>query len=157
MLESGWLYVLPFATGAALTAVGGWVCDTLCRRLGGLRGCRITAMCGLVLVAFFLSAGVLATDPYVAVALLSLCFGFTLFADTPYWAATTYASGDQTASACGLLNFGGTSPGLLAPVIGLMIDRFGWVPTIASGSAFALLGASLWLLVRLEGTGGARP
>jgi ACS family glucarate transporter-like MFS transporter len=157
MLESGWLYVLPFATGAALTAVGGWVCDTLCRRYGGLRGCRITAMCGLVLVAFFLSAGVLATDPYVAVALLSLCFGFTLFADTPYWAATTYASGDQTASACGLLNFGGTSPGLLAPVIGLMIDRFGWVPTIASGSAFALLGAGLWLFVRLEGTGGARP
>jgi ACS family glucarate transporter-like MFS transporter len=154
MLESGWLYVLPFATGAVLTAVGGWVCDSLCRRLGGLRGCRITAMCGLVLVAFFLSAGVLATDPYVAVALLSLCFGFTLFADTPYWAATTYASGDHTASACGLLNFGGTSPGLLAPVIGLMIDRVGWVPTIGSGSVFALIGAGLWLFVRLEGTGG---
>ncbi len=24
MLESGWLYVLPFATGAVLTAIGGW-------------------------------------------------------------------------------------------------------------------------------------
>ena len=83
MLESGWLYVLPFATGAVLTAVGGWVCDLLCRRLGGLRGCRITAMSGLVLVAFFLITGVFATDPYVAVGLLSLCFGFTLFADTP--------------------------------------------------------------------------
>src|SRR4030095_11604330 len=39
MLESGWLYVLPFATGAVLTALGGGVCDALCRRLGGLRGC----------------------------------------------------------------------------------------------------------------------
>jgi ACS family glucarate transporter-like MFS transporter len=154
MLESGWLYVLPFATGAVLTAVGGWVCDTLCRRLGGLRGCRITAMSGLVLVAVFLIAGVFASDPYVAVGLLSLCFGFTLFADTPYWAATTYASGEHTASACGLLNFGGTSPGLLAPLIGLMIDQVGWVPTIASGSVFALVGAGLWLFVRLEGTGG---
>ena len=157
MLESGWLYALPFVTGAVLTAVGGWACDVLCRRFGGLRGCRMTAMSGLVLVAVFLLAGVFATDPYVAVVLLSLCFGFTLFADTPYWAATTYASGDQTASACGLLNFGGTCPGLLAPLIGFMIDYAGWVPTIASGSAFALLGAGLWLLVRLEGKGGARP
>jgi len=154
MLESGWLYVLPFATGAVLTAIGGSVCDALCRRLGGLRGCRITAMTGLVLVAFFLSAGVFATNPYVAVGLLSLCFGFTLFADTCYWAATTYASGEHTASACGMLNFGGTMPGLLAPLVGFAIDRAGWVPTLASGSVFALVGAGLWLFVRLEGTGG---
>jgi ACS family glucarate transporter-like MFS transporter len=154
MLESGWLYVLPFATGAVLTAVGGGICDALCRRLGGLRGCRITAMSGLVLVAIFLSAGVFAEDPYVAVALLSLCFGFTLFADTCYWAATTYASGEHTASAGGMLNFGGTMPGLLAPLVGFSIDHAGWVPTIASGSVFALVGAGLWLFVRLEGTGG---
>lgn len=156
MLESGWLYVLPFVTGAVLTAIGGWVCDALCRRFGGLRGCRITAMSGLVLVAFFLLTGVHATSPYVAVALLSLCFGFTLFADTCYWAATTYASGEHTASASGMLNFGGTMPGLLAPLVGFMIDRVGWVPTIASGSVFALVGAGLWLFVRLEGTGGQR-
>ena len=158
MLESGWLYVLPFATGAVLTAIGGGVCDSLCRRLGGLRGCRITAMSGLVVVAITLAAGLFATDPYVAVGLLSLCFGFTLFADTCYWAATTYASGEHTASACGMLNFGGTMPGLLAPLIGFMIDRVGWVPTLASGSVFALVGAGLWLFVRLEGaTGAAQP
>jgi MFS transporter, ACS family, glucarate transporter len=155
MLESGWLYVLPFATGAVLTAIGGGVCDSLCRRLGGLRGCRITAMSGLVVVAITLAAGLFANDPYVAVALLSLCFGFTLFADTCYWAATTYASGEHTASAGGMLNFGGTMPGLLAPLIGFAIDRVGWVPTLASGSVFALVGAGLWLFVRLEGAAGA--
>lgn len=155
MLESGWLYVLPFATGAVLTAIGGGVCDSLCRRLGGLRGCRITAMSGLVVVAITLAAGLFATDPYVAVGLLSLCFGFTLFADTCYWAATTYASGEHTTSAGGMLNFGGTMPGLLAPLIGFMIDRVGWVPTLASGSVFALVGAVLWLFVRLEGASGA--
>ena len=99
MLESGWLYVLPFATGAVLTAVGGGVCDSLCRRLGGLRGCRITAMSGLVLVAFILARASSRPIPTSRSALLSLCFGFTLFADTPYWAATTYASGEHTASA----------------------------------------------------------
>jgi MFS transporter, ACS family, glucarate transporter len=152
MLESGFLYVLPFATGAVLTAVGGWVCDSLCRRLGGLRGCRITAMSGLVLVSVFLITGVHADDPYVAVALLSLCFGFTLFTDTTYWAATTYASGEHTASACGMLNFGGNIAGLMAPLFGFMIDRVGWVPTISSGSVLAIVGAALWLFVRLRGS-----
>jgi ACS family glucarate transporter-like MFS transporter len=155
MLESGWLSTLPFVTGAVFTAIGGAVCDALCRRYGGLRGCRITAVSGLVLVAVFLAAGVFAPDPYVAVALLSLCFGFTLFTDTCYWAAATYASGDHTASATGLMNFGGNVPGLLAPLFGFAVDTVGWVPTIASGSVFALIGAALWLCVRLQGVPGA--
>jgi hypothetical protein len=53
-----------------------------------------------------------------------------------------------------MLNFGGTMPGLLAPLVGFAIDRVGWVPTLASGSVFAVVGAGLWLFVRLEGTGG---
>jgi ACS family glucarate transporter-like MFS transporter len=157
LLESGWLAALPFVTGAVFTAIGGGVCDVLCRRYGGLLGCRITAMFGLVLAAIFLSAGVFAPDPYVAVALLSLCFGFTLFTDTCYWAAATYASGDHTASATGLMNFGGNIPGLLAPLFGFAIDHVGWVPTIASGSVFALVGAVLWMFVRLKGAPGALP
>ena len=155
MLESGWLSAAPFITGAVFTAIGGGVCDALCRRYGGLRGCRITAISGLVLTSVFLAAGVFAPDPYVAVALLSLCFGFTLFTDTCYWAAATYASGDHTASASGLVNFGGNVPGLLAPLFGFAVDHFGWLPTIASGSVFALIGAVLWLFVRLEGAPGA--
>ena len=54
-----------------------------------------------------------------------------------------------------MLNFGGTMPGLLAPLLGFAIDRVGWVPTLASGSVFALVGAGLWLFVRLEGVAGA--
>jgi ACS family glucarate transporter-like MFS transporter len=157
MLESGWLYALPFISGAVLTVIGGVVCDVLCQRLGPRRGCRVTAMSGLLLVAGFMLAGAFAADPYVAVALLSLCFGFTLFTDTTYWAATTYVAGENTMSATGLMNFGGNLPSLLAPVIGYAIDHVGWIPTIASGSFFALLGAALWLLVRLNGAGGAHP
>ena len=156
-LEGGWMYTLPFLTGAVLTVVGGAICDRLCRRLGPARGCRITAMTGLLLVAGFMLAGAFAPNPYVAVAMLSLCFGFVLFTDTAYWAATTYATGENTMSASGVLNFGGNLPSLLAPLIGLMIDRAGWLPTIASGSVFAVIGAGLWLFVRLKGAGEARP
>jgi ACS family glucarate transporter-like MFS transporter len=150
LLESGFLYVLPFATGAAMSAAGGFLCDRLCHRLGGRWGCRLPAMTGLVLVAVFLLAGINAVNPYLAVVLLSLCFGFTQFAEGPFASAATYVGGPHAATAYGVLNTGGNLPGFLAPVIGLMIDRVGWVPTLSCGSVFALIGAVLWLFVRVE-------
>ena len=146
-LESGWLYALPFVTGAIMAAAGGLVCDALCRRIGARWGCGIPAMTGLILAGVFLLAGTYAKNPYVAVAMLSLCFGFTFFLEGPFWAASTYAAGPHTAAATGVMNTGGNIPGLLAPFIGLMIDHLGWLPTLASGSVFAVLGASLWLLI----------
>ena len=150
LLESGFLYVLPFATGATMSALGGFLCDRLCHRFGGRWGCRVPAMTGLLLVAIFLLAGINAVNPYLAVGLLSLCFGFTQFAEGPFASAATYVGGPHASTAYGVLNTGGNLPGFLAPLIGLMIDRVGWVPTLSCGSVFALTGAVLWLLVRVE-------
>lgn len=150
LLESGVLYAMPFVVGAALAAAGGLVCDTLCRRHGVRFGCRATGITGLTLVAAFLVAGTQAANPYVAVALLSLCFGCTQFTEGAYWSAVTYAGGAQTATAGGIMNTGGNAAGFLAPAVGAMVDYLGWGPTLASGSAFALAGAGLWLFVRLQ-------
>jgi ACS family glucarate transporter-like MFS transporter len=149
LLESGWLYVLPFASGAVLAGVGGLTCDALCKRVGATWGCRLPAISGLILVAIFLIAGVDASNPYVAVGLLSLCFGFTQFTEGSFWAASTYIAGANTAAATGVMNTGGNAAGFLAPVVGLMVDHFGWLATLASGSVFALIGAALWLMVRI--------
>jgi ACS family glucarate transporter-like MFS transporter len=150
LLESGWLYALPFATGAILAGLGGFTCDVLCRRLGATWGCRIPAMSGLVLVAILLIAGVDASNPYLAVGLLSLCFGFTQFTEGAFWSASTYVAGPHTAAATGVMNTGGNAAGFLAPVVGLMVDHLGWLPTLASGSVFAVIGAALWLLIRVR-------
>ncbi len=150
LLESGFLYVLPFATGAVLAVAGGILCDVLCRRIGARWGCRLPAMTGLVLVAVFLLAGVHAMNPYMAVGLLSLCFGFTQFTEGAFAAASTYTGGPHAATAFGVVNTGGNAAGFLAPVIGMMLDRFGWLPTLASGSAFALAGATLWLFIDVQ-------
>ena len=107
-------------------------------------------MTGLVLVAVFLVAGVYASNPYVAVGLLSLCFGFTQFTEGAFWSASTYVAGPNTAAATGVMNTGGNAAGFLAPVVGLMVDHLGWLATLASGSVFALTGAALWLLIRLR-------
>ena len=147
LLESGWLYVLPFVTGALLAAIGGLACDALCRRIGPRWGCRLPAMSGMILVAVFLVAGVYSVNPYVAVAMLSLCFGFTQFSEGAFWAAATYAAGPHTATATSVVNTGGNAAGFLAPVVGLMVDQLGWLATLASGSVFALIGAALWLAI----------
>ncbi len=151
LLESGFLYVLPWATGAAMTVVGGIVCDRMCHRRGGRLGCRLPAMVALALTAVFLLAGIHAANPYMAVALLSLCFGFQQFTEGPFASAATYVGGPHASTAFGVVNTGGNAAGFLAPLVGLMIDQAGWLPTLASGSVFALVGAALWLFVRIEG------
>lgn len=150
LLESGWLYMLPFATGALLAAAGGLTCDALCRRIGPRWGCRLPAMSGLILVAVFLLAGANAANPYVAVLVLSLCFGFTQFTEGAFWSASTYVAGPHTATATGVMNTGGNAAGFLAPVVGMMVDQWGWLATFTSGSLFALVGAALWLLIDIR-------
>jgi len=150
LLESGWLYVLPFATGAVLAGLGGLTCDALCKRIGATWGCRLPAMTGLILVAALLIAGVYASNPYLAVGLLSLCFGFTQFTEGAFWSAATYVAGPHTSAATGVMNTGGNAAGFLAPVVGLMVDHLGWFATLASGSVFAVTGAALWLFIRIR-------
>jgi ACS family glucarate transporter-like MFS transporter len=150
LLESGFLYALPFVTGAILAAAGGFTCDALTRRLGPRLGCRIPAITGLILVAVLLLAGAYAANPWLAVGLLSLCFGFTQFTEGSFWQATTFAAGPHTASATGVLNTGGNIAGFFAPAVGILLDRFGWLPTLTSGSIFAITGAVLWLFIRVE-------
>jgi ACS family glucarate transporter-like MFS transporter len=155
LLESGVLAMVPFIVGSVLAAVGGVVCDRLCLRLGPLWGCRLPSIVGLLLVAVLLLLGLHVQHASLAVALLSLCFGFTQFTEGSYWAAATYAAGPHTGTATGLMNTGGNMPSLLAPMFGFLIDRFGWEPTIASGSVFAVIAAALWMMVRLDKTTAA--
>jgi ACS family glucarate transporter-like MFS transporter len=150
LLESGVVAMLPFVVGSLLSAAGGVVCDRLCHRLGPLWGCRLPAIVGLLLVAVLLVAGLYVQQAYLAMTLLSLCFGFTQFTEGSFWAACTYAAGPRTGTATGLMNTGGNLPGLLAPLVGMSIDQFGWVPTLASGSVFAVLGVLLWMMVGLK-------
>jgi ACS family glucarate transporter-like MFS transporter len=99
------------------------------------------------MVAWLLLVGAAAPNPLTAVILLALCFGFTQFTEGAYWQGTTYAAGPHTATACGVLNTGGNLAGFLAPVVGFLVDHFGWWVALVTGSGFALLGAVLWLLI----------
>jgi len=150
LLEGGLVSVFPFVVGAVLAVVGGLACDSLSRRIGIRWGCRLPAVAGLLMVAWLLLAGAGSPNAPLAVLLLALGFGFTQFTEGAYWQATAAAAGPHTASASGVLNMGGNLAGLLAPAVGLVVDRVGWWPALATGSGFAMLGALLWFFI---GTG----
>ena len=92
-------------------------------------------MIGLVGAGSLLYAGLYAPSPYVAVALLSLCFAFTQFAEGAFWSAQTFVAGPYTAPACGLMNTGGNAAGIVvAPLMPFLAQHIGWVAALATGT-----------------------
>ena len=151
VLNGGFYAGLPWFVAAFGASIGGALCDRLCRRIGPRWGCRAPAMTGLIIAAALLYFGAVASDPLVAIALLSLCFGFIEVTEGPFWAAQTYVARDHTPAATGVLNTGGNLGGVIcSPVIPILVHEFGWIPALASGSVVALFGAALWLFIRVD-------
>ena len=145
------LAAAPWLLGAVAATMGGWVCDTLCGRLGPNLGCRIPAMTGLIGTGLFLYLGLYSPSPYVAVALLSLCYAFTQFAEGSFWSAQIHLAGPYSAPACGLMNTGGSVSGIIVgPLMPFLALKIGWVAALSTGTLMAFLGAVLWLFIRID-------
>jgi ACS family glucarate transporter-like MFS transporter len=150
-LEGGWYASIPWMTGAVGAVYGGWLCDRLWKRLGARRSCRYLGAAGVAAAAVLLLAAGWAPHPLAAVVLLSLCLAAEQFTDAIYWAAAIAVAGRRASAACGLMNTGGNlSGGVVALVVPLVVDRFGWPAALATGSAFALVAAGLWLLTSAD-------
>jgi ACS family glucarate transporter-like MFS transporter len=82
---------------------------------------------------------------------LSLSFGCTQLTEGAYWAAAISVSGKHASAATGVMNTGGNVVGGIgALLVPITAEAFGWVPALATGSVFAMIGAGLWLFVRAE-------
>jgi ACS family glucarate transporter-like MFS transporter len=146
VLRGGVFSSLPWITAAVLTPLGGILSDHLVSRWGDRAGRRTVAMAGLVLSALFLLYGATASNPYLAIAGLSLAAGFEEFTEGSFWAATINAAGPHTGAATGLMNtmgnLGGVASTILVPVL---VHHFGWVVALGSGSVLAVVGSLLWI------------
>lgn len=137
--------------GAAGAALGGWVCDKLCKRLGLRWGCRWPVIVGMVASAVLLAVGALHSSPYVAVAMLALCFFFNQLTEGAFWATSIAIGGIHAGAAGGVLNTGANIMGIFnAIAVPMFAHAFGWTFAIASGAVFALIGAGLMLFVRAD-------
>ena len=149
--EAGGLFTAMAVIGAVGATIGGLSCDRLIAYFGLRRGPQILCISSLVLCAAFLTLGAIAIDPYQAVILLCLAYGFTQITEAAYWAATISVAGRNASEACGVLNTGGNLPGVLGGVlVPITAKYFGWAAAVSTGSLFALVGALLWLFIRAD-------
>jgi MFS transporter, ACS family, glucarate transporter len=96
-------------------------------------------------------AGAFAPDPVAAVALLSLSFGCAVFTDVAHWVAAIMVSGIHAPATTGLMNTGGNVAGALGAVaVPVIASVFGWTAAVASGAAFEVLAAVLWVWIRAD-------
>ena len=156
LLEGGAYAAAPWITGAAGAVLGGWLCDRLWRRLGARITCRMLGAIGMALSGVFLAAAGMAPGPIGAVLLLSLCLGAQQFTDPIYWAGTIAVSGRRAAAACGVLNTGGNIVGGIgALAVPLTVERLGWPAALATGAAFGIAAAAIWLVTAVDQEMGA--
>jgi ACS family D-galactonate transporter-like MFS transporter len=127
-------------------ALGGWVSDALCRRLGQRWGCRLIALTGMGLCAAFSLLGLTTADPAIITLFFSLSFAALGLCEGIFWTSAPALEPRSGGLACALINTGGNGFGFLAPVLTPIIsDYFGWSAAIVVASAVCFIGAALWL------------
>lgn len=135
--------------GAVGATLGGLSCDRLIGRFGLRLGPRILSVPSLILCAVFLFLGAISSDPYLAVVLLCLSFGFTQITEAAYWSTMISVAGQSASEAGGVLNTGGNLVGFVGGMlVPLTAKYFGWTAAVSMGAVFALIAALLWFFIR---------
>ena len=151
ILGGGIFASLPFIVSSVLTVTGGVLCDWLSARVGRRWGCRAIAITGFSLSAIFLflSAGV--RNPYIAIAGLALSVGFVQFTEGAFWSAAISVSGVHAGAATGIMNMLGNLGGAASTaMVPILVQHFGWIFALGSGSALAAIGGILWLGIQAD-------
>lgn len=149
-LESGWLSTAPPLAAALGAGVGGLLTGMLTRRCGDRWGYRIVPLFAMPAAAALLWFAVNASNPYLAVAALSACFGSVELTESSFWAgAMTVGQGD-TMAVCGFMNTGGNLGGIISiPIVAYFSGLHQWPTAFTIGIAFALVSALAWLGIRI--------
>ena len=148
VLESGWLASTPPLAAAIGAGVGGHLASVLGERYGVRAGLRIIPLLSLPVAGVLQFAAVDATNPYLAVVALALCFAAVELNEGPYWAAIMHVGRSDSMAAGGLLNTGGNLGGLICtPIVAYLSGHQAWTPAFLIGMGFAAVSAALWLVV----------
>lgn len=147
-LQSGFLAVLPPIGAGVGSAFGGFLTDHLVLRFGAKRGYSFVPIVFLPIAGLLLLTVVHVSSVVVAVAVLTASFFATEITEGAYWAGTMRAARADTMAATGVLNTGGNLGGVIGiPIVAYLSGQQHWGAAFATGTAFAVVAAALWLLV----------
>ncbi len=149
--EAGVLTAAQWVFGAVGATAGGILCDYLVGRYGLRFGPKRQVMTALILSAVCLYVGAVSANVLLSVGMLCLSFACTQLTEAPMWVSTMAVSGRHAPVATGILNTGGNIPGVLGGVlVPFTAGILGWPAAMVTGSAFAVVGALLWLFIRAD-------
>lgn len=149
IVNSGWATGLPWIVASFAVPCFGYLSRSASTRLGRLRGRRLIATVCLVASALLLSVGASAGNIGWALAAISVCVGLLFSTESSYWSTAIDVAQGDPGSASGLMNLAGNLGGVLSTsLVPVIVGRFSWLYALLSGSAFALLAALCWFLIR---------
>jgi ACS family glucarate transporter-like MFS transporter len=142
---------IQWIAGGMAAAMGGWLCDRLCQRLGFRWGCRAPVVISMLASGSLLIVGLMVENVLLAAACFVGFFFFNQFTEGPFWSAAMAIGRRLAGSAGGVLNTGANTMGvimvLLAPVIAANFD---WKISMGTAAPFAFLSALLMMFVRAD-------
>jgi ACS family glucarate transporter-like MFS transporter len=151
ILKGGIYSSLPWIAALIIVPAGGRACDVLSQRFGRRVGRRAVAMTGLLVSSALMAWGARSEQPIPAIAGLSLSVGFLMSTEGPFWSSAIDISGVHAGTAGGVMNTAGNLGGVVSTsVVPILVERFGWLVALATGSVLGLVAALLWLFIRVD-------
>ena len=141
----------PFLAMAVLSPVGGWFSDRVARVTDRRKGRLAAVWVGMGIAALLLYTGNHLTLTVVALPMIALAAGFTMFGAANFWASCIDLAPGYSASLSALMNTMGSLGGVVSSTVTASIAvHQGWVPaldvavwvTIGSGLLFTLVDAN---------------
>jgi ACS family glucarate transporter-like MFS transporter len=141
----------PFLAMAVLSPIGGWFSDRVARVTDRRRGRLVAVWVGMGVAALLLYTGNHLSVTTVALPMIALAAGFTMFAAANFWASCIDLAPGYSASLSALMNTVGSIGGVVSSAVtaSIAVHR-GWVPaldvavwvTIGSGLLFSMVDAN---------------
>jgi MFS family permease len=141
----------PFFAMALLSPVGGWFSDRIARVTDRRKGRIAAVWLGMGLAALLLYTGNHLSATGIALPLIALAAGFTMFGAAVFWASCIDLAPGYSASLSALMNTLGSLGGVVSSAVTAAVSvHQGWGPaldiavlaTIGSGVLFSVVDAN---------------
>ena len=149
MIRGGWMAAVPWLTALVLAPLGGIACDRLGAKYGRLTGAKVVVMIGYALSGLLLFLAAYANSAWLSVTALSLSIACLMAAESPFWASATYLGGANVGILSGVMNAAGVLGGIISTsLVPLLVQRFGWLTALGSGTVMGLFCVFVWTAIR---------
>jgi ACS family glucarate transporter-like MFS transporter len=141
----------PFIAMALLSPVGGWISDRVSHRIGRRYGRIVTVWIGMGTAGLLLFSGSHVKITAMALPMIALAAGFTMFAAASFWAACIDLAPGFSASLSALMNTVGSVGGAISSTVtASIVVHQGWSKALDTAAWITVVSAMWFSVVNAE-------